>query len=64
VQRRVREQYGERETVSRRVHYVLRSFVDWGGLKETAEKGVYENGETFVDPHKKRNQIRRYFQNN
>jgi hypothetical protein len=41
VQRRVREQYGERETVSRRVRYVLRSFVDWEVLKETSEKGVY-----------------------
>ena len=42
VQRRVREQYGERETVARRVRYVLRSFLDWGVLKETTEKGVYE----------------------
>ncbi len=44
VQRRVREQYGERETVSRRVRYVLRSFVDWGVLKETSEKGIYTAG--------------------
>jgi hypothetical protein len=44
VQRRVREQYGERETVSRRVRYVLRSFVDWGVLKETSEKGIYTTG--------------------
>jgi len=44
VQRRIREQYGERETVSRRVRYVLRSFVDWEVLKETAEKGVYDSG--------------------
>ena len=44
VQRRVREQYGERETVARRVRYVLRSFLDWGVLKETGEKGVYELG--------------------
>jgi hypothetical protein len=44
VQRRVREQYGERETVSRRVRYVLRSFVDWEVLKETSEKGVYSQG--------------------
>jgi len=41
VQRRVREQYGERETVSRRVRYLLRSFVDWEVLQETSEKGVY-----------------------
>ena len=44
VQRRVREQYGERETVSRRVRYVLRSYVDWGTLQETSEKGIYTSG--------------------
>jgi hypothetical protein len=43
VQRRMREQYGERETVSRRARYVLRSFVDWGLLKETSKKGIYTN---------------------
>ena len=41
VQRRVREQYGERETVSRAARRVLRSFIDWGVLSETGEKGVY-----------------------
>jgi hypothetical protein len=44
VQRRLREQYGERETVSRRVRYILRSFVDWGVLEETPEKGIYTFG--------------------
>ena len=44
VQRRVREQYGERETVSRRVRYVLRSYVDWGVLSETDANGVYNAG--------------------
>lgn len=44
VQRRLREQYGERETISRRVRYVLRSFVDWEVLKETSEKGIYTSG--------------------
>jgi hypothetical protein len=44
VQRRVREQYGERETVSRRVRYVLRSFVDWGVLKEAESRGIYGAG--------------------
>ena len=48
VQRRVREQYGERETVSRRVRYVLRSFVDWEVLKETPEKGVYTAGRALA----------------
>jgi len=44
VQRRVREQYGERETVSRRVRYVLRSYVDWGVLSGTKVNGVYGPG--------------------
>jgi hypothetical protein len=44
VQRRLREQYGERETVSRRVRYVLRSFVEWGVLTEAGRKGVYKQG--------------------
>lgn len=41
VQRRVREQYGERDTVSRRARYILRSYVDWGILLETSERGIY-----------------------
>jgi hypothetical protein len=41
VQRRVREQYGERETVSRAARRVLRSYLDWGVLQETGKQGVY-----------------------
>lgn len=41
VQRRLREQYGERETVSRAVQRVLRSFHDWRVLNETGTKGIY-----------------------
>jgi Holliday junction resolvase-like predicted endonuclease len=44
VQRRVREQYGERDTVSRAARRVLRSFVDWEVLKETSGKGIYTAG--------------------
>lgn len=44
VQRRLREHYGERDTVSRAARRVLRSFVDWGLLKETSDKGVYTQG--------------------
>ena len=47
VQRRVREQYGERETVSRRTRYALRSYLDWGVLQETNVKGIYSAGETL-----------------
>lgn len=42
VQRRVREQLGERETVARAARRILRCFVDWGVLQETTEKGVYQ----------------------
>ncbi|MEW6546395.1 MAG: hypothetical protein AB1446_05690 [Bacillota bacterium] len=44
VQRRVREQYGERETVSRACRRVLRSYVDWGVLRDSNTKGVYLPG--------------------
>lgn len=44
VQRRVREQYGERETVSRATRRVLRSYLDWGVLIETGTKGIYSAG--------------------
>jgi hypothetical protein len=44
IQRRMREQYGERDTVSRRARYVLRSYLDWGVLGETGTKGIYKAG--------------------
>lgn len=47
VQRRVKEQYGERETASRAARRVLRSFIDWGVLSETKDKGVYTNGNQY-----------------
>jgi len=47
VQRRVREEYGERETVSRAARRVLRSFIDWGVLNETGDKGVYSQGKQY-----------------
>ncbi|MDZ4186256.1 MAG: hypothetical protein U1D97_14930 [Desulfuromonadales bacterium] len=48
VQRRVREQYGERETVSRAARRVLRSYLDWGVLKESGTKGIYMAGTTLA----------------
>lgn len=42
VQRRVREQLGERETVARAARRVLRCFVDWGVLAGSTGKGVYQ----------------------
>ncbi|MGI9859875.1 hypothetical protein SDD30_00650 [Moorella naiadis] len=52
VQRRLREQYGERETVSRAARRILRSFIDWGVLCETKTQGVYTQGPTMsiADP--------------
>ncbi len=44
VQRRMREQLGERETVSRATRRALRSFIDWSVLQETAQKGLYQRG--------------------
>jgi hypothetical protein len=44
IQRRVREKYGERETVSRAARRVIRSLVDWRVLKASGTKGVYEQG--------------------
>ncbi len=48
VQRRVREQYGERETVSRAARRVLRSYLDWCVLQETGTKGIYTAGTTLA----------------
>ncbi|MDH7577646.1 MAG: hypothetical protein QHH75_07395 [Bacillota bacterium] len=44
IQRRIREQYGERESVSRAARRVLRSFIDWGVLSETGTRGIYSQG--------------------
>lgn len=47
VQRRIKEDYGERETASRAARRVLRSFIDWGVLNETGDKGVYSQGKQY-----------------
>ena len=53
VQRRLREKFGQRETVARAARRVLRLFVDWGVLLETNWKGLYCNApETSVDDPK------------
>ena len=48
VQRRVREKYGERDTVSRATRRVLRTFVDWGVLAEGSNAGVYMPGQVLA----------------
>lgn len=39
---RLKEQYGDRQTISRYARYIIRSFVAWGVLKDSAAKGCYE----------------------
>ena len=41
---RLKEQYGDRETIERYAKYVIRSFVYWGVLKEENRKGIYRLG--------------------
>ena len=48
VQRRIREQMGERETVSRAARRILRALVDWGVLVETVDKGIYRGHPSLV----------------
>jgi len=49
---RLKEQYGDRETISRNTRYVLRSFVAWGVLKDSKQKGSYvkETAMEITDP--------------
>lgn len=44
---RLRELYGDRQTVSRYTRYVIRSFVAWGVLKDSESKGCYEKNAPF-----------------
>lgn len=53
AQRRIREQLGERETVSRATRRALRCFIDWGVLQDTPEKGVYQAAPTRLIRDKK-----------
>jgi len=39
---RLKEQYGDRQTVSRYARFVIRSFVAWEALKDSKAKGCYE----------------------
>ncbi|PSS67087.1 hypothetical protein C6558_03485 [Ensifer sp. NM-2] len=39
---RLKEQYGDRQTVSRYARFVVRSFVDWRALKDATTTGCYE----------------------
>lgn len=52
VQRRIREQLGERETVARAARRIYRSFIDWEVLSETGTKGTYAKSQPLrlADP--------------
>lgn len=39
---RLKEKFGDRQTISRRARYVIRSFVAWGAMKDSKTKGCYE----------------------
>lgn len=45
---RLKEQYGDRETVSRNARYTIRSFVAWGVLKDSDSRGCYEKSGTLM----------------
>ncbi|MFC1953896.1 hypothetical protein ACFLWR_07225 [Chloroflexota bacterium] len=42
VQRRLKERYGDRETVDRATRHIIRNFVEWGVLLDGDNPGVYE----------------------
>lgn len=46
---RLKEIYGDRQTVSRRARYVIRSFVAWGVLIDSKVRGCYEKPVTLIN---------------
>lgn len=48
IMRRLKEHYGDRQTVIRNARYVIRSFVAWGILKDTEKKGRYTSGDKIT----------------
>ncbi len=48
IQRRVREQLGERETVARAARRIIRCFVDWAVVQQGSTKGVYNPAEPIA----------------
>jgi hypothetical protein len=53
IRRRTEEQYGERQIVSRALRHILRTFVEWGVLQDTSEKGLYQvPASIFIDDPK------------
>lgn len=50
IERRIREQRGDRDFIGRIVRYNISSFVDWQVIKETATKGIYAVPKQIVPP--------------
>jgi len=50
---RLKEKFGDRQTISRRARYVIRTFVTWGALKDSEAKGCYERSApvSVADPN-------------
>lgn len=44
LQRRLAERWGQRSTTERAAQRIVRSWIDWGVLKETAQRGTYAAG--------------------
>lgn len=44
LQRRLAERWGERSTTQRAAQRIVRSWIDWGLLKETTQQGTYAAG--------------------
>lgn len=45
---RLKEQYGDRQFVSRHARFVIRSFVAWGLLKDSKDRGCYEKTDSMI----------------
>ncbi len=50
VERRIREQHGDRAFVKRITQYDISSFLDWGVVAETKQRGVYQSTKP-IRPH-------------
>ena len=48
VTRRIAETWGERTTLQRAVPRVCRSFIEWGVLRETGVRGVYQGPASLI----------------
>lgn len=50
VQSRLRDRYGDRETVTRATRRILRCFIDWQVLQDTEKLGIYQSLTPIIIP--------------